>query len=453
MVASALMEVQGNVLIPFPQDHQAFLLLNFEHAAVPARWLAGIAPKVTLTADLRPAPGSDEYVGVCCGIGLTAAGILAISDEAGAGLAPFFAFRQGAAGRAPALRDRGPSGPDDWVFGGPSVPDVHAILHLAASDAASLNAGITWHKSWANHVGIQVVYRQDCAKLTGALADCEHFGFRDGLSQPYVWRDEAADAASTTSDRDRSVPVGEFVLGQLRAGESEHPRAARLVCPDWMLNGSFQVIRRLNQDVMGWRRQIDRLWHELGASDSLTRELIAAKLIGRWPSGTPLATAPDRDTGGATDAPFDFDGDREGFVTPRFAHIRKMLPRISGFHERDWRRIIRRGVPFGPPWTEAEQSGPDAPERGLLLVAYMADIDEQFEFLVRSWANDPDFAEAGDGPDPVIGRADAPAVLRRRGAPACPLRLDQHVTTTGGVYAFVPAASGLRWLAGLDPGT
>ncbi|MGB8841475.1 MAG: hypothetical protein WCC64_10415, partial [Aliidongia sp.] len=380
----------------------------------------------------------------CCSIGLTSAGIAAFSEAAEQDLAPFAAFRQGAAARAAALRDRGASGPNHWVFGASTERALHAALLLAADRLPPLEAELDRHIACAGRFGIQLLYRQDCAELTGALAECEHFGFRDGISQPFVWPGDEPQAAPAAAPRDASVAVGEFVLGQLRAGETA---PARLAPPSWMRNGSFQVIRRLNQDVLGWRRQIDRLWQESGATEALPAHLIAAKLIGRWPSGAPLALAPEWDDGSAVDRPFDFDGDRAGYVTPRFAHIRKMLPRVTGFPERDWRRIIRRGVPFGPPLVETENAEPDTTERGLFLNAYMADIEEQFEFLTRSWANDPDFPEADDGPDPVIGQADVPALLRRRGAEACPLRLSEHITTSGCAYLFVPSAAGLRWLS------
>ncbi len=439
MNANGLLQVQGNVLIAFPQDCQIFLFLNFDNTREPARWLAEIVPRVTATADLC---GQDTFAqkdAVRCGVGFTAAGVSALSQAAGETLAQFAVFCQGAAARAASLRDDGPSAPENWVFGGPGAPPIHAVLLFAASacQAEILETEVARQNERAEKLGIRLVYRQDCGRLTGGLSDCEHFGFRDGISQPFVWRDENGGAV-----QESSLPVGEFVLDKRRADNAVQQ------CPSWMRNGSFQVIRRLRQDVASWRRQLDRIWYELGCSEILSRELIAAKLIGRWPSGTPLAIAAEHDTGDLLQVPFDFDGDPEGFVTPRFSHIRKMLPRISGFPERDWRRIIRRGVPFGPPYDDA----PHEPDRGLLLNAYMANIADQFEFLIRSWANDPDFAEASDGPDPIIGRPAGPVTLRRRGAIPCPLHIENHVTTTGSVYLFVPAFPGLQLLAtGLPP--
>jgi Dyp-type peroxidase family len=433
MHASDLLQVQGNVLVAFPQDHQIFLFLNFGRARDLKSWLTSVSEEVTLTSDLCGPDATAQGNAVCRSIGLTAPGVMVLSQVVGRTFSPFVAYYRGASARAAFLRDDGPSAPERWVFGGPTSPVIHAVLLLAATHAALLESEAARQIVRAQESGIDIAYRQDCSKLTGALSDCEHFGFRDGISQPILWHKNDVDLSS-----DAALPVGEFVLG--------HPRAdlATRDCPSWMRNGSFQVIRRLRQDVASWRRQIDRLWHELGESEALSREVIAAKLVGRWASGTPLATAPEKDTGGSPEAQFDFADDPEGFVTPRFSHIRKMLPRVSGFPERRWRRIIRRGVPFGPPYDDA----PEQSDRGLLFNAYMANIEEQFEFLIRSWANDPDFAEAGDGPDPVIGRAAAPVTLRQRGKSSCPLQLGDHVTTTGNVYLFVPAGPALRLLVG-----
>ncbi len=125
-----------------------------------------------------------------------------------------------------------------------------------------------------------------------------------------------------------------------------------------------------------------------------------------------------------------------------------MYPRSNLVVDREWHRLIRRAVPFGPVYDpEAGPGfGPDVP-RGLLMNSFMASIEQQFEFLLRGWAHDPDFFEADDGPDPLIGEDAAPVTLR------CPLHgrqtlsIQRHVHAAGAVYAFVPSRSALRSLA------
>ncbi|HWB47605.1 MAG TPA: hypothetical protein VG651_00730 [Stellaceae bacterium] len=446
MNPSDLHDVQGNILVPFPRDHQVFLFLTFPPAAAAADWLADIVPLISFTGgSLPPSPGRQADDAAHCGVGLSASGVRAISGDAAVALREFSAvFGAGAAGRALQLRDTDRSAPDRWLFGGPATPHVDAVVLLAATTRPAAEDAVDAHLRLAARHRVEPVFRQECGELPGALRGREHFGFHDGLGQPVNIDEHNVDESSPPPDSDRRVPLGEFVLGRARAGKAAAQSPPRPL-PDWMRDGSFQVVRRLDQDVAGWRRQLDRLHAEHGSTLGLSSAQIAAKLIGRWPSGAPLARSPERDDGTPSDS-FDFDDDPEGFVTPRFAHIRKMLPRVSGFPERQWRRVIRRGVPFGEPW---DAGRPAHGERGLLLNAYMADIEEQFEFLIRAWANDPDFPEGGDGTDPLIGRGAGVAVLRRRGASACPLRLEQHVATGGCCYLFVPSGRGLRHLAGL----
>ena len=189
----------------------------------------------------------------------------------------------------------------------------------------------------------------------------------------------------------------------------------------------------------------------------MTEDLLAAKLVGRWRSGTPLAQAPERDNRSARDRDrdndFDYEDDDAGHNTPRFAHIRKVYPRDERFGD-DRRRIIRRGIPFGRPFDPAagRGHGVDA-ERGLLFNVYMASLEEQFEFLQERWANLEEFPgnvfgdKRIDGPDPVIGEDPAPVELRRQGLPDAHLDFRRFVHTSGAVYAFAPSLTTLKRLA------
>jgi deferrochelatase/peroxidase EfeB len=72
--------------------------------------------------------------------------------------------------------------------------------------------------------------------------------------------------------------------------------------------------------------------------------------------------------------------DGPGLVCPHAGHIRKVNPRdqetdIGGADNTLHRRILRRGVPFGAPWTQATSSD----ERGLMFACYQASIANQFE--------------------------------------------------------------------------
>lgn len=77
---------------------------------------------------------------------------------------------------------------------------------------------------------------------------------------------------------------------------------------------------------------------------------------------------------------FDFPGDRENQDRcPFTAHIRKVAPR-GDFG--DFRRIMRRGITFGPEVSAEEQAtGKTLHDRGLLFRCYQSDISTGFRFI------------------------------------------------------------------------
>ena len=110
------------------------------------------------------------------------------------------------------------------------------------------------------------------------------------MAQPRVLGvDPPGTPAMGTPKRSRwqPLPVGEFVLGHLDAEGVAEPRRP---LDGWAANGSYLVIRKLHQDVAGFRSLI----HESGQSYPGGPDLLAAKLVGRWPDGTPLSLSPGR---------------------------------------------------------------------------------------------------------------------------------------------------------------
>ena len=189
-----------------------------------------------------------------------------------------------------------------------------------------------------------------------------------------------------------------------------------------MKDGSFLVFRRLRQDVAAFRN------FSLGAAATLSSGLARqvsqgeaeALLVGRWPDGTPLSasasgpnTAVSNDDkrvnnfcygadtpavtvsdGGTSRTLPPVPGDFFGQICLRFAHVRKVnaRPEITtdqpGITARF--QMLRRGVPFG----SAFDTDPSA-ERGLLFLAYMTSVTEQFRLLNSQWMNNPLAPEPG----------------------------------------------------------
>ena len=56
------------------------------------------------------------------------------------------------------------------------------------------------------------------------------------------------------------------------------------------------VFRKLYQDVAAFRRYLATAAKALyGSDDAHHQELVAAKMMGRWPSGCPVDLSPDKD--------------------------------------------------------------------------------------------------------------------------------------------------------------
>jgi Dyp-type peroxidase family len=300
---------------------------------------------------------------------------------------------------------------------------------------------------------------------------------------------------------------GEFVFGYQGQDVSkpvEEPGDVVNAGPDWARNGSFLVFRRLRQDVGAFHAFLHKTAQDLSISPSL----LAAKVVGRWQSGAPLLRSGEVDTpelgqsdcannnfqyfhADATSTPPDIGatpgsdgqcsssgqtfppspGDQKGLLCPAFAHIRKTYPRdditpaASGTDpeqqsktseaETQKHRLLRRGLPFGEPSSSTiEQPISDDGERGLLFVSYQTSIENQFEFVSQSWANDPDFKDSGTGFDLVIGQngsgaRERTAKLILDGNQSHTLTAkDEWVIPTGGGYFFAPSISALHMLCG-----
>jgi len=96
--------------------------------------------------------------------------------------------------------------------------------------------------------------------------------------------------------------------------------------------------------------------------------------------------------------------DRRGFRCPIGSHMRRANPRgatIAG-NSGSRHRIVRRGVPYGPPYDSSHPD--DGIKRGLLGLFIGVSIKDQFEFLMSEWMNGGTFAPGIYGTtDPILG--------------------------------------------------
>jgi Dyp-type peroxidase family len=397
------------------------------------------------------------------------------------------------------LGDTGECDPQYWEFGGGtenadqrpttdnpqpiSDTEIHLLLMLYGHTAQSLDE-IT-ERCWstvAADSGLTLVYRQDSHKES----DKEPFGFKDGISQPAI-----ADPHLKPDPGQDVLNAGEFLIGYQNAygqpppmpsiAAAQDPANLLTADPDaagrkaFGLNGSYLVVRKLEQDVTGFWDYMDRKSRKPdGTSDPDAKTLLAAKFVGRWPSGAPLPLAPERDDPalGQDDQRnnvFTFlANDAEGFRCPIGAHMRRANPRDTmppnpqkSLQVASHHRIIRRGRPY-----KETQNGVE--KQGLIFMALNADLQRQFEFIQQSWINSPKFNGLFDNPDPLIGNFDPknnafesdldgdPTAAPPQGnimvLQANPVRrricdVPNFVQMKGGAYFFLPGMKALHYLA------
>ncbi|WP_323809068.1 Dyp-type peroxidase [Kitasatospora acidiphila] len=475
----------GDVLAGFKKDQMVLLMLSFQDGIKARSWLQRLTPRIATTRQVaafneafsqaRKRSGGDPtgLKATWMGLSFTYSGLQMLlgrepypSADPGTTLG---AFQQGPVPRADKIGDKGDSHPSHWLFGNNKTEGlIHAVLTIASDTVEDLNATVTEQRELAVRYGVSIMFQQNGATLKGSRRGKEHFGFKDGVSEPGVIDFDEPDPLMPEWVKDhpgtRLIPAGEFVAGHPKVGDAPN------TLPQWAFNGSFQVVRRLAQDVPGWwaqiARQLEPLKKAKAIPDDATVEWVASRVVGRWRSGAPVANCPlaDKpyDTVAANDNNISFLNDLEGHLTPLFSHLRKTNPRDAlqehpgddPFPENpimDRRRIMRRGSPYGAPFDPASEGpgGPDEP-RGLLFICYQTDLIDQFEFIQNRWIDNPDFPpNRGDddepGPDAMVG-FNGTVNWEHAGGEPVQLGFERFVRTEGAVYAFLPSITMLKAL-------
>lgn len=492
-------KIQGNILAGFKKDFQSFLFLTFTDTVEARRWLKDITPDVATTEEvklfndvfkkIKSRRGVEGVVeATWMNVAFSHSGLQALG-VASHELDSFpESFKAGMKERAELIGDVGSSAPENWV-GSLGSKEIHAVLIIASDSPISLRKHVMRHTTILEYYQtIKIKFIQDGmdrAEQPGS----EHFGFKDGVSQPGIRNltpPENQDNPNQGIPGQDLIHAGEFVLGypkQIPTAKADHdgpnpdPGQNSNSGPAWTTDGSYLVFRRLQQNVPGFHKFVEHMAQKLGIS----KELMGAKIVGRYASGAPLEPMEGqtkgfmpslkdpglKDTSLVSDEKinnFEFGEDEEGHIVPRAAHIRKTYPRDQGGNEREsetqTHRMLRRGIPYGasyrPELANIYSNAGDTqyPEdRGLLFLAYMSDIDRQFEFVQKQWINNVNFPNPGEGEDPLIAQsAEGPFKMPLPGKGGCPvhsLSIKHFVTTTGGEYFFQPSIDALNILSAI----
>ena len=431
-------DIQSGVLRPRPTPYLAtYIALRIDDRQAGRELMQRVSNAVTSAANPE-SPLADTWVSVA----LTYQGLKALGVPQESLDSLSWEFRQGMAARAKELGDVGESDPSNWEkpFGG---SDVHVIIVAVSPDAERLEAAVARaRETYQTMTGIEAIWRQNCHALPN---EKEPFGFRDGISHPAI----EGSGIPGTNPHEQPFKAGEFVIGY-----TDEIGGMQKTTPEILgRNGTYVVFRKLHQRVADFRRFL-----KTNSNSSDDEELLAAKMMGRWRSGAPLALCPfhdDPELGADPQRNNAFmyeEDDKAGLKTPGGSHIRRTNPRdasiagVARIH-----RMIRRGTAYGPLLPEGVVDD-DGADRGIIFAFVGANISRQFEFVQSQWINDGVFIGAGGDKDPVVGSNGAGGDFT---VPRKPVRrriqgIPNFVVTRGGEYCFMPGLRALRWLSDLQ---
>ena len=431
-------DIQAGVLRPRPTPYAAtYMIFRIDERCAGRELMRRLSGVVAAAADAT-SPARDTWVSAA--ISFQGLKVLGVPQSTLESFSP--EFQQGMAARAKVLGDTGESSPEFWEKPLGSA-DVHVVMVAVAPTQEQLEASLQRARSVYEKIGgVTAVWRQDCHALPG---DREAFGFRDGISHPAI----EGSGIPGTNPEEPPLKAGEFVLGY----PDEMGDTPPVPQPDILgRNGSYVAFRKLHQRVAAFRRYL-----KANSADGEKEEWLAAKMMGRWRSGAPLALCPVHDNTELGADPrrnnrFLFKADDPiGYKTPCGSHIRRMNPRdadVAGVVR--IHRMIRRGASYGPTLKEGVLED-DGADRGLMFAFVGAHLDRQFEFVQSEWMNDGSFFGGGAAQDAVARSSNGAGTFD---IPKRPLRvrlqgLPNFVVNRGGEYCFLPGLRALRWLGDL----
>lgn len=465
-----LADLQGNILRGYRKPRVRYLLLEVADRRIARRWLAAsVSGRAELVPQITTGNWGANKPDTCFNIGLTYEGLRALGTPS-SWLETFpNEFIQGMTARALKLGDVGPSAPETWPEPFNQPKRIHLIATIYADKVEQQDE--IQRRALGDGKALTLLGTREGYKFRG---DFVHFGYRDNIMQP---RFEGIHDPQRHNDGQPRAPLGTVLLGHptnLEGLTWRVPQPAALGH-----NGTFNAFRVLKQDVVGFEEYLDQAAADLikhpqvdellspcaeakigqvlsveGRRGAL-REVVAANLCGRWRDGTPLALSADAPDPNVDQAKFDYVGQSR---CPYGAHIRRCNPRGGQIVQRvanNSRRLVRRGMPYGPIYDPArrDRDKPE-PERGLLGNFIGASLGAQFEAMSCDWLNlglqDPRITGSNDpiagANDPETSWFDLPLkcgrAIRLRGLP-------RFVWTRGGAYTFLPSLSAIRFLGSL----
>ncbi|KAI5989297.1 hypothetical protein EDD15DRAFT_2284759 [Pisolithus albus] len=489
--------VQGDVYFMFPKKWEQFLFFKITDTAQFRKDLDKYAPHITSSRrtaqdllDIHTYGGAHKDI-VSSGIAFARAGLnlLDINRKLGD---PHFdkgsLFLE--------KKELGDMAQYDPVFDGDGKS--HGVILLTAREQKTCQEKMNEIKTiFSNSIEVVTVYEGRVR-----VGDGEHFGWRDGISQPAMdckW--------GVPKPGQHVVKPGVIIMGY--PGDPVYDDPRRPARPSFTKDGTFMVFRKLEQNVLFFEDYVNKNWPSIPAQPEtgvqLNTEqrklLFGARLVGRFKSGVPLARSPyiEDPINLRPERINNFDYTETNGGCPFAAHIRKTEPRnlepIVDKNYLDASVIIRAGLPYGAEISAQEreqwkkmtedQKENAVCDRGLLFVCYQSSIDNGFFRQTTGFANNDFFPITGLAPkkigqDPIIGgpqprqqssgqtdisqeghvtlevinrggvKFEVTGVAQKLDTSATTVVEKFFVTSHGGEYYFVPSISTVKAWAGAN---
>lgn len=299
----------------------------------------------------------------------------------------------------------------------------------------------------------------------------EHFGFHDGISQPFIKEFASVDSTKNRSvTKNNTVALGEFLLGYPNQYQkiTQSPTVLDTKTGhewDFGKNGTYLVMRQLEQDVKEfWHYMVDQTKNVDGSLNMEGAIALASKIVGRWPGGAPLTCSPDHDDPSLADKNdflFEFHKEENFGKCPFGAHIARVNPRDAlaekpkeSFDVASHHRILRRGRSYGRPFITSmkpdelfKKANNEQEERGLHFICLNANISRQFEFVQNTWINNNKFSGLYNDADQLSGANISDFTIQQRPVSRQLKDIPAFVKVRGGGYFFLPSHSALKFLS------
>lgn len=483
------------------RDATCYLFRLPDDPAKARQWLTEVEPDISFGD--RPPFGSAQTIAVTCS-GLARFGLAETHIRAFS--AP---FQQGMSDSKRAefvLKDTGDDHPEKWRWGhGVNVVDIALTIYADVNNPQYALSELSKKPlELLIKLGGKKVDQIDTRQLPAKGPVREAFGFVDGVSQPII---KGTYRWNKNKDSQHVVEPGEFILGypdnrgylpttptipstadpdntlpvyHEKAIDHDWPDYSRTSANarhDFGSNGSYLVIRQLQQNVEEFDKRISQLAQKYknhpgnppGLSLTQLEIWIKSKTVGRWPDGTSLVRHPfepgtgwngkknPSGSGVKPDNSFLFGTeDPEGMRCPFSAHIRRTNPRESfepGSQEQldivNRHRILRIGRPYGP---DKNSDTGDKDKRGLLFMCLNGDLERQFEFIQHTWVMSRLFHGLSGEVDAILGRGGRGGQLTipTQQGPIIVQGFTDFITVRGGAYFFLPGHSAIRYLCSLS---